>query len=562
MKSLKLILVVLTLNCSLFTFLCEAQYPTRYFIQFTDKINNGYSLSNPSAFLSARAIARRTNQSIGYDSLDLPITQAYIDTIMAHGAIVLNHSKWLNGVCIATADTNILNDINALPFVAHSVWVGAKKKLGDNGGISLLSKETMMNDKTKSNHATKNTQSLNYGAATNQITMIHGDYLHDLGFMGEGMVIAVMDAGFLHVDTIAGFDSIRVNNQILGTKDFVVGDTSVYEDDGHGCMVLSCIAANLPGQMIGTGPHANFWLIRTEDAPTENIIEEYTWAMGAEFADSVGADIISSSLGYTRFDHTDQDHTYSDMTGRICPSTKAATVASERGILVIVAEMNEGDHFFHFVGAPADADSILAIGAVDYLGNYVSFSSKGPSYDGRVKPDVADQGLSSTVILPATGTVGTSSGTSFATPILAGAAACFWQAHPTMTNMQVRHAIIASATQYTNPDTLEGYGIPNFELANSITTGQSIVNAKETISVTVYPNPCVHHATFFINGSIDTKDATILIYDLLGQPLRTISLGNNRKISFDKGKLSSGMYFYELHTHQGQTAATGKLIIE
>ena len=493
-----------------------SQYPSRYFIQFTDKNNNGYNINNPSAFLSARAVARRTNQNIGYDFKDLPVTQAYVDSLAAHGATILNKTKWFNGVTIETLDTNVLNSILALPFVvnAHSP-VGRFASHGKGIlPIGFLQREYLLRTNISApTQRMEQVKSLNYGSAYNQIHLINGDYLHNMGYMGEGMVIGVLDAGYLHADTMAGFDSIRNNNKILGTRNFVQSiNNDVYQDHWHGCMVLSLMGGNWPGMIVGTAPHASYWLIVTEDANSENVIEEYNWASGAEFADSVGVDIITTSLGYTQFDHSEQNHSFADMNGHTTTCAKAAAIAAERGILVLAAAGNDGNNAWHHISTPADADSILAVGAVDASRNYATFSSVGYSSDGRVKPDVADQGAGTTVMDPvwSANSLNTNgNGTSFATPILAGAAACLWQAHPTMNAMQIRRAIIESASQYTNPDTLLGYGIPNFALASSFLTGVPSNTSDNLLNV--YPNPFSQSINYeFYSDTSQTIVVTIL----------------------------------------------------
>jgi hypothetical protein len=329
---------------------------------------------------------------------------------------------------------------------------------------------------------------LNYGGSFNQIDMIGGVCLDNNGFRGQGMVIAVLDGGFRNVDVMLAFDSLRMNNHILGTYDFVEGDNSVYEDDSHGSYVLSCMGANLPGDLIGTAPEADYWLLRSEDATSEYIVEEYFWAAAAEFADSVGADLINSSLGYTTFDDFTQDHSYADMDGNTTPGSRAADVAASRGILVCNSAGNSGSSPWTFIGAPADADSILAIGAVDGSGNYASFSSHGPSADGQVKPAVVAKGEGTTLAGLSGGTF-TGNGTSFSSPVLCGMAACLWQAHPSFSNMQIMSQIIQSASQYASPDTYLGYGIPDFCAANLALGGNPYQLGEEDNLFITGPNP-------------------------------------------------------------------------
>ncbi|HTF04234.1 MAG TPA: S8 family serine peptidase, partial [Bacteroidia bacterium] len=367
----------------IFFFAVEGFAQTKYWVQFTDKGNNPYSLSNPSAYLSARAIQRRTNQAIPIDSLDLPCTPMYVAGVAATGVTIHAQSKWLNGVVIITSDTNALIAIAALPYVADTLFVGLRTT--NTGDDVKFSDETFeaIDGSTQRTGDVESTM-LSYGTAFDQANQVGAVCLHNAGYTGAGMVIAVIDAGFRDVDIHPIYDSLRINGQILGTWDFVANDTSVYEDNTHGAMVLSCMGANIPGTMVGTAPHADYWLLRSEEAATEYIIEEYLWSCAAEYADSVGADLINSSLGYTQFDDPAQNHVYADMNGDIAPSTRAADYAASRGIVVVNSAGNSGQNPWFYIGAPADADSILSVGAVDVNGNIAGFSSHGPTSDGDV----------------------------------------------------------------------------------------------------------------------------------------------------------------------------------
>ncbi len=560
------LLVILAMLCVMVAF---AQYPSRYFIQFTDKNSNGYSITNPSAFLSARAIARRSKQNIGYDLNDLPVTQNYVDSLAAKGAIILNKTKWLNGVTIETTDPSVLNAIHALPFVINTnIPVGRVAKPAhskDSIPANFLQREEILN--TPANNIPQRMESqqrINYGYGFNQIHMINGDFLHANGFMGEGILIAVLDAGFYHADTMQGFDSLRNNNLIIGTKNFVQTiSNNVYTDHYHGTMVLSLMGGNEPGMLVGTAPHASYFLIITEDADHENIIEEYNWASGAEFADSLGADIITTSLGYTTFDHADQDHTYLDMDGKTTPCAKAAKIAATKGILVCAAAGNDGNNSsWNHIGTPADADSIITVGAVDKASVYAAFSSVGPSADGRIKPDVATQGQGTTVMDPLgwgkNGLITNGNGTSFATPILAGAAACLWQANPSKTNMEIRQAIIASASQYGMPDAKLGYGIPNFANAMYL-LNHSDINA-ENEDITLFPNPFERTIFFKFNATTD-QNITIQLMDATGKVLlretRAVIGGKTEMISvpalnnnvMESPVLQNGIYILQVQTN-------------
>ena len=524
-------------------FMVKAQYPTKYWIHFTDKNNNAYSISNPSAFLSARALQRRTNQNIPVITEDLPVTQAYVDSILTHGASVINRSKWFNSVTIQTTDTNILNSILALPFVQGSTAVGRLHSPLRAEEKSFFAHE----DYTQAGPTQPvQPQNLSYGLSYNQIAMCGGDQMHNLGYQGQGMVIAVLDAGFLNADTLHAFDSLRANNQILGTWDFVANDASVYEDYQHGMMVLSTMGGNLPGELVGTAPKASYWLLRTEEAATEYLIEEANWASGAEFADSVGADLINTSLGYTEFDDATQNHTYSSMDGNTTIITQAADKASAKGILVVCSAGNEGAHQWNFIGAPADADSVLTVGAVDSARNYAPFSSNGPSFDGRVKPDVADEGWNALFASTAGGTQ-YGSGTSFASPIMCGMAACLWQANPSMTAQQIRNAIIQSADQYSNPDTLLGYGIPNFMIANLVLSGKPLSDFTGENLMKVFPNP-FNDQLWFDFYSDSSQILNYELFDGVGRSMTigSVNVGNHSYIRENiptKYNLAKGTYY-------------------
>jgi len=451
-----------------FSLLISQVAPDKYWVKFTDKSNTPYSINNPEDFLSQRAIDRRNSQGIAIIENDLPVDPAYIAAVENTGATLLNVSKWFNSVTIFTDDPAVLTAINSLPFVMSVDAIGSSAKLSSSEKPFFENEtyETAPQAGTSKNLTSGD--SYNYGSAFNQINMLNGIALHNLGFDGEGVVIAVLDAGFLNVDVNDAFDSLWNNNQIRGYKDFVdPQNPNIFNSHYHGAMVLSTMGANLPGEMVGTAPKADYWLLRTEDGGTEYLIEELNWVSGAEFADSAGADIINSSLGYTEFDDASQDHTYQDMDGNTTPITIGADLAASKGILVVNSAGNSGNDAWMYIGAPADGDSVFSIGAVNSLGSYVSFSSKGPTYDGRVKPNVVAQGSSSAIISPYTGNVSTGSGTSFASPITAGMVACLWQAHPGRKNTEIMAAIEQSGSQANNPDDLMGYGIPDYFAAHS-----------------------------------------------------------------------------------------------
>jgi hypothetical protein len=329
----------------------------------------------------------------------------------------------------------------------------------------------------------------NYGAASfAEVSLHNAQFLHDVGLRGQGMQIALLDAGFTNYATLHVFDSINTNGQILGTWDFVSGNADV-NDHNHGMECLSIISANIPGQFIGKAPKASFYLYRTEDAATEYPIEEHNWVCGAEKADSAGADVITTSLGYTQFTNSTFDHTYADMNGKTTMAAIAATTAARKGILVFAANGNDGTDSWHYLSTPADADSILSVGAVNTGGFVGGFSSYGPSSDGRVKPDVASIGVGAVIATPSN-TVGTGNGTSFACPNMAGMGTCLWQGFPEFNNMKIIKAIQKAGSITTAPDNRMGYGIPNMKAAFSAlltdfaTSTIAINNCTATISWT------------------------------------------------------------------------------
>ncbi|MEO6583605.1 MAG: S8 family serine peptidase [Ferruginibacter sp.] len=468
----------------------QAQF-SRYIIQFKDKGTNPFNIANPSQYLSARSIARRQRYNIPIDSTDLPITPRYIDSVRLSGAVtIINVSKWLNQVLIKTSDATALAKINTLPFVISTASIAPftlslstpTNKFGTSGTTPLP-------------YAPSQTDNLkdvfNYGKSNGQVKIHNGDFLHNHGFRGEGMQMAVLDAGFFNYLTLPTFDSIRQNNQILGTWDFVKNEVSVNEDNPHGMQCLSTIAANLPGLFVGSAPKTSFYLYRTEDVGSEYPIEEQNFAAGLERADSLGVDITSTSLGYYKFDNPVFDYTYANMDGNTTISARAADLGAKKGMMMVVANGNEGNNSWHYLITPADGDSVLAVGAVDTVGNVASFSSYGPSSDGQVKPNLASVGLAAIVANTSTGTPVYGNGTSFACPNLAGIVTCLWQAFPEVNNMGIIDALQKAGSRNANPNDRVGYGIPDakkafvFLLKKSYTQQASINNCTANIQLRV-----------------------------------------------------------------------------
>ncbi len=464
------------------TFFCGAQF-TRYIIRFTDKGNNSFTLGNPAQYLSQRALDRRARYNIPIDSTDLPITARYIDSVRLSGNVtILTGSKWLNQIAIQTSDAAALAKINSFPFVISADPIAARTT------SILKTKEkypeipVMINAGNPSTGRPENINDYyNYGSSGGQVRLHKGDFLHNHGFRGEGMQMGILDAGFYHYKTLPTFDSLRMDNRVLGTWDFVSNDANVDEDHSHGMQCLSTIAANIPGTFVGTAPKTSFYLYRTEDIASEYPIEEQNLAAGAERADSIGVDLCSISLGYYSFDNPVFDYTYADMNGNTSISSRAADLAAKKGMLMVIAAGNEGNNSWHFLITPSDADSVLSVGAVDTTGLSAGFSSYGPSSDGQIKPNVAAVGWLAVVANTFNGLPSYGNGTSFACPNMAGISTCLWQAFPEISNMGIIDALQKSANRSGNPDNRTGYGIPDAKkafvmLQKKLYTQQSSIN--------------------------------------------------------------------------------------
>jgi serine protease AprX len=531
----KYLLLLITYHLSFITL--QAQLPAKYLITFKDKTNSPYSVSKPLEFLSQRSVNRRQKQNITVKTRDLPVNPSYISDIKKTGAKVWFTSRWMNAALIQTSTTN-LQIILKLPFV---------KGLEVNGTIDDPNSRS---GRKKSKFETSDIQGLNYGLSKVQNEMIGVDRMHDLGFKGEGMMIGVLDAGFNNVDKIPAFKALFDEKRIVGTYDFVKKETSVYEDDAHGTEVLACMGAFAEGQMVGSAPKASYLLLRSEDAPTEYVIEEANWLFAAEYADSVGVDLINSSLGYTTFDDTKTDHTYAQLDGNTTIASRAADWAAGVGIICVISAGNDGNGAWKYISTPSDADSVLCVGAVTANKTYAAFSSLGIPTDKRIKPDVSAMGQSATVIIPS-GAVATASGTSFSSPILCGMVAGYWQANPTLTAMQVMDNIRKAGSQADKPDKILGYGIPNLFKVLA-------VQGEENDVFKAYPNPMNENITIEIND-FSGRNYEALLVDISGKLLWNENI-KNRVQTIPVKNLSTGQYF--LRVGNSEKSSVLKLVKE
>jgi len=458
-----------------------------YKVTFSDK-GNEYSVENPHMFLSDESMNRRYDNSISVNETDLPVAPEYIKAISEKGYDIILKSKWFNAVFIRINNPEKLSDIKEFGFVENI-------ELVDSGIRNPQYKNTKFGVYSDKKPLALE-YNFDYGNSYIQNAMIKADSLHESGFIGTGVKIAVLDGGFMGTDTIGVFGDLYADNRVLGEKDFVANGT-VYAHSGHGTAVLSQIGGFDEGNLIGTAPGASFYLLRTEDVYAEYLLEEYFWAAGAEYADSAGVHIINSSLGYSEFDDPAQNHTYEDMDGNTTPVSIAAEMAAAKGILVVTSAGNEGDGAWQYITAPGDAAGAITVGAVNADGVYAPFSSIGPTADGRIKPDVMAMGQGNLVSTP-TGGMSFGSGTSFASPLIAGLAACILEAQPARNIADVRDALRNTASMNTNPSPTMGYGIANGVGAMSVVLQTPSFIQQNNISV--FPNPVLKGNTIFIDS--------------------------------------------------------------
>lgn len=418
-------------------------------LYLSDKKGSPASLKQPEQFLSEKALKRRNRQHIRVDSTDLPLSTAYLKQIQMMGATIMSKSKWNNTVVVRTADSTMATAFGALPFVREVVHVWTAPDT-----LKVVTRDKVVSQMKESSRV----KDRHYGNGGSQIGLLNGKGLHDKGYRGQGMTIAVLDGGFMNADRIKAIQDIK----ILGYKDCVVTPTpTIFAETDHGTQVLSCMGANVPEFLVGTAPEAQFWLIRAEEVATEMLVEEDYWAAAAEFADSVGVDLINSSLGYQDFDIKAQDHTYVQQDGYSTLISRTASMLAHKGIILCNSAGNDGMGQWKKINFPADAHNILAVGAINVSKNNAVFSSVGPSQDLRVKPDVMALG-SPAATIGGDGEISWSMGTSFSSPIMCGMVACLWQALPTLTATEVMNLVRMSADNYTTPNNVFGYGLPDF----------------------------------------------------------------------------------------------------
>lgn len=436
--------IFLLLLISVFQSVASPRYRFRVYLH--TKGEAGYRVDKPEAFLSAEAIARRERMGIVVEADDCPIAPAILDQLAQTGVKPILTSKWMRTVVVESEDYGVEQTLRQLPMVdsVRFVWQGEATAPLDR----VESGERLV--------PTKEPKKSPYGYALGQIKLLNGLKLHRAGFRGQGMRVAVIDAGFLNADRMRVFDSLR----LLGTYNVVSPGQSVFAEDEHGTKVLSCLAANAPGWMVGTAPEASYWLIKSEDSRSEYPIEEDYYVAALEFADSVGVAVVSSSLGYYTFDDDSLSYTQADLDGHTAFISRAAHRAAEKGLLLFSSAGNEGNSTWEKITFPADTEGILTVGSMTSQKERSRFSSKGLTADGRIKPDLVALGSGSCVVV-GSGEISYGSGTSFATPILAGMGICLWQALPQLSPQELIDLLRQSGSQAERPDAELGYGLPN-----------------------------------------------------------------------------------------------------
>ena len=547
MRKFSLLLLFLTV-----AFFAQAQVATNiYWVQFTDKNDSPYSIDNPEAFLSPRALQRRANLGISIDEYDIPVNPQYLQAVADCGVQLINPSKWLNGVSVYTTDVNQMEAVDALPFVAE-----VRNCTNDLKAQEI--KDRWMANEMKPTTVNRGMNGY-YGGAEAQVTQLKVNLLHDMGYDGTGVVVAVLDGGFVGTENASCFDNMREEGRLLGVRDFVYGSSSVYTQSTHGTSCLSTMAAYDPNTMVGTAPKASYYLIHTEDGDAENIIEEYNWVSGAEYADSLGVDVCSTSLGYIGFDMSQWDHPFEHFDGKTAPMSIGAEIAASRGMICMNAAGNEGNGTCT-LGIPADAEHIVTVGAVNANGNRASFSSVGPTYDDRIKPDVMAMG-EGTYVASGYGNwwpYYNGDGTSFATPVLAGAVTCLRQARPYSSVQEICDAIRACGDRAENPDNLYGYGVPDFSQALEVLSVEEPVGNTPAHIISVYPNPSNGEVHVVLN---DLHKADLTVYDFMGHKLYSYSFNGLNHTSFERylNTLTSGVYFINAVSESG--SETMKLVV-
>ena len=536
--------------------------PNCHRLYLIDKKDSPYSIDKPEQFLSPRAIEKRARFNIAITEEDLPVNPTYIQQILNIDSTIqiISQSKWTNTLVVYCPKGTVPDSVLNLRFVNYSKPVGHYQPYIDTISITPYTHPFPTSTKKKTQEVWTPEQ---YGNSYAQIAIHTGDQLPAAGFKGEGMLIAVIDAGWGFFDTLSCFKSLYDNGQIKGYRNLVPDHHGLYDTtELHGSYVTSIMATTWPDSLIGTAPEADYYFIRSENADIEEPLEEDLWMMAVELADSLGADVINSSLGYTTFDDSIRfPSDYRDCNGNSLISQVAAK-AVEKGIIVCVSAGNSGDKPWHFVGRPADARNVLSIGAIDVDAQLAPFSSVGPSFDGRIKPDVVSVGWNTFVVNQYECTA-QGNGTSFSSPMMAGLSACLWQSLPDKSATELIQIIKESSHNYSTPNNYVGYGIPDvYQAYLSHTTGIRTPKMDES-QVTVSPNPCETHCTLFSQTPLN--QVQINLYNTTGQLIQhTSGITIRASHQLDVSQLKSGIYLLQItgYSQKGERLSTFQKIIK
>jgi hypothetical protein len=517
--------------CFIFNLL-PAQQNARYWVAFSNKANSHFSIHQPTRFLSQRAIERRARLGILVNKQDLPVNKHYLDSIKAKGLHLINVSRWFNAALFEVADTSKLSEVKKLPFVTKIEKRRDAIHVQSNSAITQKWLNTGSNELNNTEHY--------YGWGYRPLNQLGAETLHANGYKGQGVHIAILDAGFTGTDTTLMFSKLWDNELILGYSDFVNPGGNVFAHSTHGTIVLGTLAANIPYKYVGIAPDASYWLLRTEDSHSEYPSEEDHWIAAIEFADSAGVDIINTSLGYKDFDNPVYNHSYEQLNGKTLRISKAAQMAAERGILLTVSAGNSGNSNSPFIGAPADAPEIITVGATDTHFEKTDFSSVGPTADGRLKPELVAPGTQIPAFRNTGWEPGTARGTSFSAPLLAGLAACIMQAYPHLFPNEIINALQKTASHSAGPNNMLGYGTPNGEYALSYLKSLYPVSNN---TGKIFPMPVIDFV-FIEHGLPQTEKISIECFDLAGRKQFVFSDINKETVFISEPiqKLASGIY--------------------
>ncbi|HNY63393.1 MAG TPA: S8 family serine peptidase [Bacteroidales bacterium] len=500
-----------------------AQSPAKYWVQFKDKKGTPYTIEQPLRFLSQAALDRRAKYNIQITEQDLPVNPAYIEEVLKldSNMLLMTRSKWLNGITIYSEVENIEELIRELSFV-----IDCERTIPMEEKEEIITDPFFFNNEENVAPQIDIPDDLDYGQGTEQIRINNTHWLHRLGFKGEGIKMMLLDGGFLNTDTIRHFELLRSQNRLRGARHYAQLGANPFGAGSHGTMVLATIASYLPGELVGSAPGVTVWLAQTEDGRSENKIEEDNWVVGAEWADSLGVQVINSSLGYSKFDDTTKTRTYAEMDGKHSRASIAASYLASKGIILCNSMGNDGNKPWKYLTSPAEAEDILAVGGVNIEGKRAPFSSYGPTSDGRIKPDAVAVGWN-TYVANQRGITLRSNGTSFSSPIMAGMVACLWQAFPEKNAFEIMEAVRLSGDQVHAPDSSLGYGITDLLKAYNILLQKDI--SKINIDLETYA-VSKNQVTLLIE--VDKPTDIVVVSNLKSKPETKVS----KKITLKPGK--------------------------